>query len=346
MVDTIDNELTNDNIADSSADVTPLANGSDTTQDAGADHDVDASSGDGSDTTQVQNDERSLTSDKDTQDGNWRKRYEGQTLSYNKLRREYETDRRRLQDFHGVDPAQVRAYNEAQAKAKDADLPKWHPKNPQAPHFQETKSAWTRFRTAYNNEQDQSVREVLRSKLDTMFSPEDQAELRKWEDHKASFSESFAADPESSMEQVFEKMFTRKMAEERSETEAKSSVGDWFSKNSDVVKDPEDASYMEQQLLSGKTWEVASELTQLRHENRIMRGQLSGAERAQASAQAKDSLLKGNASVTRDRAVSTSISKNDLYNKAQEVARSQGIKGNDPRFMTIVSDLAAEYAVK
>lgn len=346
----IDNSKTSDNITASATEAATSDTGSETTSAPDAGQTVDTSAGEGSETTPNQNGNGSLTTDPSTnQDQNWetwKKRYDGQTRSYNKLRSEFDQIRQQAEQWKDIDPRAIRAWQEQQQRSSQEQLPKWHPKNPSSAHFKSLKDSWTRFRNGYANERDPVRREQLQAQLGQMFTPDEQQALAQWEQHKNDFVEQLAADPMSAIQDLITQSFDSMYESKNRESAAQQEVGQWFDQNSAIVQNDEDAAYLGDLLQRGTPWEQARQLTEQRAKIRDLESKIGNAQRAQQSAEAKDRLLKGEASVTRDQSVSRSITNDELYAMAREEAKKLGIPTDDRRFMSIVQRLSQKHVVE
>ena len=270
----------------------------------------------------------------------WKKRYDGQTRSYQQAKAENDRLKQQYAPYQGLDPNAIRAWQEHQTRAQQQNLPAWDSRNPNNPRFQQLRASWGRFRDAYQRAPTPEAKEAIKQTIAQTFSPEEQLQIGEWEQHHQEFSARFAADPSGTIGDVVQQAVQAELSRYQQTQAAESEVGQWFEKNAEVVRSPEDQGYMRQLLENGTPFQVAAEAVQMRSQLRQLQSQIGQAQVAQKSAEAKDRLLKSEASVSRDQAVNKQI---DIYAEARRIADEKKIPKGDPRFIQIVDRLRKNH---
>jgi hypothetical protein len=250
-----------------------------------------------------------------------------------------EMEKERAQ-YDGIKPEDVRAWKAAQETAQKSSLPRWSPTHPEHERFKGLRERY-QFAKSLIDRAKPEDREARKAELAANFHPDELKTLEDWKAHEADFTSRLASDPEGTLSQMMDQRIAQanEQREQRAQHQQKvdTAVGGWFDDPSNRMVIQSQKEFMQGALAEGIPWAVVRREATIRH---LMSERESG-QRTVQSAEEKERLLRGNASVSRD-ANTRSQPAGDLYDRAKKIARDRGIPPGDGRFMNILDELQAQ----
>ena len=247
---------------------------------------------------------------------------------------------RQLQDFQKQQQTWKQADDQRRKDAERLSLKRWDPKHPEHSKFGATmakRQALNQQLTALKGlvppEQFDAAAQAM---VNSALSSDEQGELR---DHQQ-MNQEFLMNPVASAREQ-----ARAVAQEMIR-EAFHGFQQHNSANQDVQRDigsvpPEALGYMKSALESGANYDLALQHARMAAELQQLKSQSQVSQQTQSHANEQARLHKSKASITRDPKPAM-MSQNDIYNKAKQIAISQGVSTADSKFSRIVSDVEAQ----
>lgn len=250
---------------------------------------------------------------------------------------------RQLQQFQ----TQQQQWNQAEAKRKqDAErlqLKRWDPKHPEHSKFGATmakRQALNQQLTALKGlvppEQFEAAAQAM---VNNALDPAEQTELREHQQ----MNQEFLMNPVASAREQ-----ARAVAQEMIR-EAFHGFQQHSSASQDVQRDissvpPQALGFMKSALESGASYDLALQHAQMAARIQQLEGQQSQSQQTQSHVTEQARLNKSKASVTRDPKPAP-MSQADIYTKAKQIAKTQGISTAESKFSRIVAEVEAQSKV-
>ena len=265
-----------------------------------------------------------------------RKRVADQRQGYTRLASEHDKLKK---SYEGVDPAAVQAWKQEQEAAKNKNLAVWDKRNPGHGGFKEKLKAWKEFKNDYANAQTPEQKAYEQEKGNRKFSAADLQQLKDYEAHESNFREELAMDPRGAFAQVAREEFQAMFAEQQQRQQVQSEVEGW-------MKDPANAPLVERykpamvdMLSRNWPWEAVQLFVQKQSQLDGLQSRVVPAEKASASARAKENALKVKATTTRDPGTKP-IAKTDFWKEGQKFAKQHNLPQTHPRVLKYIDELA------
>lgn len=263
---------------------------------------------------------------------NWESRYKALQGEFT---RRNQVQARQAQEFNGINPADVRAFREQQAKAHQQQLPMWNREHPQNGQFGALKARWTQTQNNYREAMAVTPveqQEALRQKFLGSFSDQERATLAAHAQHKEAFGERFAEDPEGAIGSIIEQRVAAIIEQREQQTQlkgrAETSVGQWFKENPEMVNSQ--GQFMQQALTQGIPWQTV----RLQAEVNFLKSKLSRSHLHVQSADERTRLARSRASITRDPNV---VQHGLTYEQIAAKAKLDGVEEGGPGWMEYVA---------
>ena len=266
----------------------------------------------------------------------------------------YTADQMKARDlekrFDGIDADTVRRFKEQEAKSKAEKLPAWNNQNPGHGKFLATIDKWKTYKDAVSNAQKPRQGEdpaaaltnaanrvaVIKEAYGATFSQSEADQITAWEGHQQDFNQRLAMDPEGTFRDLAMNAAKDVYNQERMVAQADHEVGSWMNdpKNADTIKQL--GPNMKQALDNGVPWEYAKVLAQQKMEIDRLQSRAGEADRTSTQAKAQQSLLRKNATVTRDGAIRPV---KDIAAEAMRIGKEKGWSAADPRYIGLIHQL-------
>jgi hypothetical protein len=265
-----------------------------------------------------------------------RKRVADQRQGYTRLASEHD---RLKKSYEGIDPAAVQAWKLEQEAAKNKNLAVWDKRNPSHAQFKSTLSRWKEYQSDYQNAKTPEEKALIEQMGQRKFNAADAEQIRAYQQHEASFREELAMDPRGTFAQVAREEFQAMFAEQQQRQRVQSEVEGW-------MKDPGNAPLVERykpamvdMLSRNWPWEAVQLFVQKQSQLDGLQSRVVPAEKASASARAKENALKVKASTTRDPGTKP-IPKSDFWKEGVKYAKQHSLPQTHPRVLKYIDELA------
>lgn len=263
---------------------------------------------------------------------NWEQRYGDLRKREAELTRQLQQREAQMQQFRGVDPNAVRAWQMAQRRAQQENLPVWNPQNPNNARFQQTQAKWQAYKAAMGRAQTPEQREVIKSTLGAEFAPEEVRAVQEWENHQRQFQERMAADPYGAIATVFDQRIQQAIQSHIQRQQAEQTVGQWFQDkaNADVIQ--RYGQQMMAALQQGNSWNMVRDYYANQVKLDSVQSRVGDASKAETAAKEKERLLQGQAAVTRDPKVDKRVD-------PMKVAKQRNIQPGTDEYWDLLHEL-------
>lgn len=257
------------------------------------------------------------------------------------------------QQYQGVDPAAVRAFQESQRKAEQAKLPVWNKQNPAHAGFTKTLDKWQTYKSAIAAAQKPRQGEtpeqaqinganraaIIKESYGSTFSSDEANSIAAWEQHQQDFNRDLAMDTRGTIESIARDIARQEFQQQAMVSQADREVGGWFQdpKNADIIA--KFGPNMKKALDDGVPWEYAKVLAIQGAELGRLQSRTGENQKTADQAKAQQSLLRGKATVTRDGAAQPI---KDPAAEALRIAKQRGWRADDPRMMGLIHQLSSK----
>lgn len=262
---------------------------------------------------------------------NWEQRYGELRKREAALTQQVQQFQSQFQQYQGIDPNSVRAWQQAQQRAQQEQLPVWNRNNPNNGRFQQTQTKWSAYKDAMNRATTPEAKEAVRSTLGASFAPDEVQAIQQWENHQREFQANFAADPAGTIASVVDQHVQRAIQQHQQRAQAEQSVGQWFEdpSNKEIV-----GRYGQQmmQALRNNSWDMVRQYFANQAKLDGLQSRVGEADKAVTAANEKERLLKGQAAVTRDPKVQTTVD-------PMAVAKKRGIQPGSAAYWDLLHEL-------
>jgi hypothetical protein len=265
-----------------------------------------------------------------------RKRVADQRQGYTRLASEHD---RLKKSYEGIDPAAVQAWRAEKELAKHKNLPVRDPRNPEHPAFLSKLKAWKEFKSDYANARTPEEKAYEEARGNRKFTPTDLQQLREFEQHEQEFSQKLAIDARGTFAEVAREVAEEVFGERAQRQQVQAEVEGW-------MKDPANAPLVERykpamvdMLSRNWPWEAVQLFVQKQSQLDGLQSRVVPAEKASASARAKENALKVKASTTRDPGTKP-IPKSDFWKEGVKYAKQHSLPQTHPRVLKYIDELA------
>lgn len=269
---------------------------------------------------------------------NWEQRYSELRKREAALTQQVQQYQSQFQQYQGVDPNAVRAWQQAQQRAQQEQLPVWNRQNPNNVRFQQTQAKWSAYKDAINRAATPEQKQAVRDTLGATFSPEEVQQVQQWENHQREFSANFAADPAGTIAQVVDQRVQQAIQQHTQRAQAEQSVGQWFNDpaNQEIVKryGPQMA-----QALQNNSWDMVKNYFVAQARLDGLQSRVGEADKAVTAAKEKERLLQGAAAVTRDPKAVNQVD-------PMSVAKKRGISPGSAEYWDLLTELKESGLLK
>lgn len=273
----------------------------------------------------------------------WKKLHDSQAAANRRLGQQHQEYLRKLQEYEqrysGVDPSAIAQWKEAQARAQREGLPAWDPRNPNAHRFQALLDGYGRLHQQYQSAQSPEDRDRIRNLIAQSYSQEEQQQIAGWFNHQKEFQARLAQGDPRLLAEMVDQRVNQILHQQQQWHRETQTVEAWFNDKKNQELATNYGQEMLSQIQAGQPWDVVRERFELRAQLDELRSKVGAAETRSKSAEAKEQLLKGKATVSRDPVVSKPV---DIMTEARRIARERGYRPGDPRIMTITRELEAK----
>lgn len=263
------------------------------------------------------------------------KRAEDQRVGFTRLATEHD---RLKKSYEGVDPAAVQAFRAEQERAKNANLQVWDKRNPNHSQFKSTLSKWKEYQADYQAAKTPEERALVEQQGARKFTAADAQQIQQYQQHEAQFREQLAMDPRGTFAEIAREVAREEFAAKQQEAQVHNEVQGWME---DPGNAPLVAKYkpaMVDMLQRGWPWEAVQLFVQKEAKLDSLQSRVGPAEKASASARAKENVLKQKATVTRDPGTKP-IAKTDFWKEGVKFAKEHGLSPSHPRVSKYIDDL-------
>lgn len=264
-----------------------------------------------------------------------RKRVDDQHRGYTKLASEHD---RLKKSYEGVDPAAVAAFKAEQERARNANLQVWDKRNPNHAQFKTTLQRWKEYQADYQAAKTPEERALVEQQGARKFTDADAQQIKQYQQHEAQFREQLAMDPRGTFAEIAREVAREEFAAKQQESEVQAQVHGWME---DPANAPLVAKYkpaMVDMLERKWPWEAVQLFVKKQAELDGLQSRVGPAEKASASARAKENVLKQKAATTRDPGVKP-IAKTDFWKEGVKFAKEHKLPQNHRRVYDYIDEL-------
>lgn len=244
--------------------------------------------------------------------------------------------------YEGVDPQAVRQWKEQQAKAERENLPVWNRQHPNNQGFQQVRSKFALYQSAMQKAETPEERAVLQKTLGAQFTQQDAEQIKAFDEHRAKMLDSFATDPEGTIEEIVDRRVQSRLKDEQMTMQATSEVEGWMTapENKDIVT--KYGPQMLDALRQGNNWAFVRQMAIDRAKLEGLQSRVGPADKAAAQARAQSDLAKRKATHSRDGAVKP---QRDIAAEVRRVMKEKGWRHDHPGVIELIERLQATTAI-
>lgn len=265
-----------------------------------------------------------------------RKRVADQRQGYTRLATEHDKLKK---SYEGIDPAAVQAWKQEQELAKNKNLAVWDKRNPSHAQFKTTLSRWKEYQQDYQNAKTPEEKALIEQMGARKFNAVDAQQIQQYQQHEAQFRESLAMDPRGTFADIAREVAAEVFGERQQLAQVQSEVEGWMTDpaNAPLVERYKPA--MVDMLARNWPWEAVQLFVQKQSQLDGLQSRVVPAEKASASARAKENALKQRVTTTRD-AGTKPIAANDVWKEGIKWGKSKGLPSNHPKVLAYMDELA------
>lgn len=284
----------------------------------------------------------------------WKKRHDGQFQANQRLSREKKELESRVaefqqqlqsfqQQFQGVDPRAVQEWKQQQEKAS---LPVWNPKHPEHEGFRNVLNKYQFFNELYDGQTNPEIREALKTQFYATVSQADRQRIAQFEEHGRQEKLRLQMDPQGYIQNQVKSLVQQEINSFRENT---------VRSYQETMNAQQELQSLQKQFPEMNTLENLQKIASLVqqgiptatafHATRadVLAAQISQARTSKASADEKERLLTGRATISRDPAVTPKV---NIWDEAEKIRKSRNIPSGDARMMKIFDELRRKHNIK
>lgn len=284
----------------------------------------------------------------------WKKRHDGQFQSAQRLSREKKELESKVaeyqqqlqtfqQQFQGIDPRTVQEWKQQQ---QVASLPVWHPKNPGAEAFNRALSIRDFYNSEYDAEADPEAKARILSRFHQRVPAQMRQQIQDFDEQQKQERLQMARDPQGYIQGQVKSLVQQEIDSFRDKT---------VRSYQETMNAQQELSGLQQQFPEMNNLENLQKIAALVrqgiptatafHATRadVLSAQISQARTSKASADEKERLLTGRATISRDAAVTPKV---NIWDEAEKLRKAQNIPSGDRRMMKIYDDLRRKHNIK
>jgi hypothetical protein len=263
-----------------------------------------------------------------------RKRVQDQRQGYTRLASEHD---RLKKTYEGIDPAAVQQWKQDQELARNKNLAVWDKRNPSHVQFKSTLSRWKEYQADHAAAKTPEERALIEQMGQRKFNAADVEQIRNYQQHEAQFREQLAMDPRGTFADIAREVAAEVFGERQQHAQVQQQVEGWMTDaaNAPLVEKYKPA--MVDMLSRGWPWEAVQLFVQKQSQLDGLQSRVGPAEKASASARAKENALKQKATTTRDAGVKP-IAKTDFWKEGEKFAKQHGLPSNHPRVLRFIDE--------
>ena len=292
----------------------------------------------------AQDRESSLTSQTGSQDAkpqaqtDWERKFHEAQKGFGRMRSEYGTLKQKIEQYQkqydGIDPQTVQTWKQAQERAKQEQLPKWHQKHPEAPRFKQQYQEYTRLAGLFQRAKSDEAKAEIGAELE-QFPAEVRQQFQEFNNHRRTVHERIAEEMTgyNSLEEMIADKASRVVQEQQERAKAEQNVDQWFDSpaNQPLVEYARDA--MTEALNEGVPLPYVQAMAKMRYELDALRSRVTQSDGTVVAAQARTQAAKANAAITRDTAPGARRA------DPVAVAKERNIEVGSTAFATLLQEL-------